>query len=248
VVLPGQYLERSLVVGDLDALYHRGRRDPPCVLSSPHPALGGSMVAPVVAELAWALTRAGHATMRFDYRGVGASRGHSRHVAGSLRIGEVSDEVVDLFTVTDQLLATANAPAACAIGYSFGAKVALEAARDARISHLVLVAPPNRLAEFGALATMEKPVLVVCAHHDPWCDRQALRTPEGARVEVIPASDHFFARGLTELGKAVATWLRADRPELVAPPDRVEDEPLEHRELELEENDEPPLELDTEAK
>jgi len=26
MVLPGQYLERSLVVGDLDALYHRASR------------------------------------------------------------------------------------------------------------------------------------------------------------------------------------------------------------------------------
>ena len=70
MVLAGQYLERSVVVksGDfvLDALSHRGSRAPPCVLASPHPALGGSMTAPVIAELAWALTRAGHATLRFE--------------------------------------------------------------------------------------------------------------------------------------------------------------------------------------
>ena len=74
MVLPGQYLERSLVVGELDALYHRGSRNPPCALASPHPAMGGSMTAPAIAELAWALTRAGHATMRFNYRGVGVTR------------------------------------------------------------------------------------------------------------------------------------------------------------------------------
>ena len=73
MVLAGQFLERSVVVGDLDALYHRGTRDPPCAIAAPHPALGGSMLSPVVAELAWALTRAGHPTTRFDYRGVGAS-------------------------------------------------------------------------------------------------------------------------------------------------------------------------------
>lgn len=248
MVLPGQYLERSLVIGDLDALYHRGRRDPPCVLASSHPALGGSMLAPAIAELAWALTRAGHATMRFDYRGVGASRGRSRHAPGSLRIGDVRAEVEDFLAVADQLLDTSRMPTACAVGYSFGAKVALDAARDARISHLALVAPPNRLADFSALAALHKPLLVVCAHHDPYCDRAELRVPEEARIEVIPHADHAFARGLTELGKAVATWLRADRPELVAPPDREEDAAVEHRELELEESEEAPLELDTEAK
>src|ERR1700682_2555704 len=110
MVLAGQYLERSVVVGGLDALYHRGAREPPCAIASPPPALGGSMLAPVVAELAWALTRAGHPTLRFDYRGVGASRGRSRHAAGSLSPGaklsaaDLAEEVEDFLAVTDQLL------------------------------------------------------------------------------------------------------------------------------------------------
>ncbi len=247
MVLPGQYLERSLVVGELDALYHRGRREPPCAIASPHPALGGSMVSPVVAELAWALTRAGHATLRFNYRGVGASRGVSRHPADSMRIGDVADEVADLHGIVDQLLATTHAAQACAIGYSFGAKVALEAAEDPRISHLVLVAPPNTLADFSALAAVQKPLFVLCAHHDRWCDRAALPLPEGARLDVIPHSDHFFGRGLTEMGKAVASFLRGDRPEFVAPPDPPEEAEPEHVELELPEG-EVDLELETDPK
>src|SRR5438105_13390404 len=112
MVLAGQYLERSVVVrsGDLalDALYHRGKRDPPCLLASPHPSLGGSMIAPVIAELAWALTRAGHATMRFNYRGVGSSRGVSRHQAGSMQTGDLSVEAVDLYKIAAQLMATTH--------------------------------------------------------------------------------------------------------------------------------------------
>ena len=246
MVRAGEYLERSVVVGDLDALYHRGRRGPPCAIASPHPALGGSMVAPVIAELAWALTRAGHATMRFNYRGVGASRGVSRHDAGSMRIGDVADEVADLSQIIDHLLATTHMPSVCAVGYSFGAKVVLEAAQDARVDRLVLVAPPNRLAGFAGLPQIAKPLLVVCAHHDSYCDRAQLQLPEQAKLEVIPHSDHFFGRGLTELGKTVASWLRGDRPEFVAPRDPPEDEKPEHRDLELEEG--PDLELDTDPK
>ena len=249
MVLPGQYLERSLVIGDLDALYHRGRRDPPCAIASPHPAVGGSMIAPVIAELAWALTRAGHATMRFNYRGVGSSRGVSRHPAGSMQIGDVSDEVADLYLVLDQLLATTRYETACAVGYSFGAKVALDAAQDPRISHLVLIAPPNKLADFSALSRFAKPLLVVCAHHDNYCDRLALPLPESAKVEVIPHADHFFGRGLTEMGKAVAAWLRGDRPEYVAPPDEPQEPEPEHVDLELDEGDpDEVLELDTDPK
>src|SRR5438105_7874156 len=157
MVLSGQYLERSVVVGELDALYHRGKREPPCVIASPHPALGGSMLSPVIAELAWALTRAGHATMRFDYRGVGASRGASRHEAGSLRIGDVSGEVEDLYEIANHLLATTHLSAVCAVGYSFGAAVALRAAPDPRIERLALIAPPTQLADFSTLSSLGKP-------------------------------------------------------------------------------------------
>src|ERR671934_2948257 len=100
-----QFLERSVVVrsGDLslDALYHRGRRAPPCMIASSHPALGGSMTVPVINELAWTLTRAGFPTLRFDYRGVAASQGKNRHAAGADRIGDISDELQDLRSAVD---------------------------------------------------------------------------------------------------------------------------------------------------
>ena len=44
MVLTGQYLERRVVIGELDALYHRGKREPSCAIAAPHPALGGSML------------------------------------------------------------------------------------------------------------------------------------------------------------------------------------------------------------
>src|SRR4051812_32293911 len=245
MVLAGQYLERSVVVGNLDALYHRGTRAPACAIAAPHPAMGGSMLSPVVAELAWALTRAGHATMRFDYRGVGASRGTSRHPAGTLRIADLQDEVQDLLSVCEQLIATTQLPGACVIGYSFGAAVALEAADDARIDRVVLIAPPTRLYDFAALARVRKPLLVVCAQHDAFCDRTALPRPPGATLEVIPHADHFFGRGLTAVGKVVAAWLRGGRPELVASGDAPDGSSGNPVELELDPGDGPPLELET---
>ena len=244
MVLAGQYLERSAVVGDLDALYHRGTRDPPCAIAAPHPALGGSMSSPVVAELAWALTRAGHPTLRFDYRGVGASRGASRHPAGAMRIADLHDEVADLHAICEHLIATTGMTSVCAVGYSFGAAVALAAAQDARVGQLVLIAPPTALHDFGALAAVRKPTLVVCAHHDSFCHRGALPLPGGATLEIIPHADHFFGRGLTALGKTVASWLRGDRPEVVAPEDLPAEEGGKPRELELDPGEGPPLELE----
>ena len=241
MVLAGQYLERSVVVGGLDALFHRGTRDPPCAIAAPHPALGGSMLSPVIAELAWALTRAGHPTLRFDYRGVGASRGVSGQRAGSGRIDDLRGEVADLQQICEHLLATTRMSGACAVGYSFGAAVALEAAGDPRIARLVLIAPPTALYDFAATAELTKPVLVVCAQHDRYCDRSVLKVPEGATLEVIAHADHFFARGLTGLGKTVASWLRGERPEFVAPEDAAS---TGTKVLDLDPGEGEPLELD----
>lgn len=263
MVLKGQFLERSAVVRSggsmLDALFHRGARPPACAIAPPHPAMGGSMVAPAVAELAWALTRAGHATLRFDYRGVGASQGKSSFPAAEAGQGRVppidpaslSGEVEDLRSACEQLQATAcpGAPICC-IGYSFGALVALQAAADAGVSHLVLIAPPTALSDFSALSQVDKPTLVVCGHQDPLSDPRALRSllaPLGDRacLEVIPHADHGFRRGLPELGRAVAQWLRGGEPlpELPRALEEAEDGAAA-AELTLPEGDDPPLELD----
>src|SRR5215470_9619303 len=124
MVLHGQFLERSVVVRSaglsLDALYHRGEARPACALAAPHPALGGSMQTPVIAELAWALTQAGFPTLRFDYRGVGASQGKSRHSphAARLSLADLADEAQDLLAAVDQLQATVGPQPVCAVGYS----------------------------------------------------------------------------------------------------------------------------------
>ena len=249
MVLPGQFLERGVVVKSgelsLDALYHRGRRAPPCAIASPHPALGGSMTVPAVAELAWALTRAGFPTLRFDYRGVGASQGGTRHPAGQGRIDDVSEEAADLRAAVQQLLESTRGRAACAVGYSFGAAVALETAGDALIERLVLVAPPTAVWDFSPLRAIRKPLLVVCAHHDALCDRSRLELPEGAQLAVIAHADHAFLRGLPELGRTVAAWVGSgpSRPDL---PDSAgrEVEAEGFGEVELPETGDPPLELD----
>jgi hypothetical protein len=227
------------------------------------------MTVPVINELAWALTRAGHPTLRFDYRGVGASQGQSRHKGALLEewggalprieLTALAGEVADLRAAGAQLAETAAdlgvagagpGEGLCAIGYSFGACVAVADQASAQWDRLVLVAPPTQLCDLSSLASLQKPVLVVCAQRDPLCDRQVLQKwleplGERARVEVIPHADHGFRRGAVELGRVVAEWLRAGRPRLAAPgPELDEQGDGDVVELELDEGDGSVLELD----
>jgi alpha/beta superfamily hydrolase len=252
VVLEGQYLERSVAVRSgeiaLDGLYHRGRKAPPCVLAPPHPVLGGSMTVPVIAELAWAITRAGHPTLRFDYSGVGGSQGRMRHKPGAGRIGDIAGEVDDLGAAIEQLLASTRGNSVCVVGYSFGAAVVVSAAKDASVDRVVLIAPPTALWDFSGLRQLKKPVFVACAEHDPFCDRTRLRgmLGQGATMAVIPEADQTFLRSLPELGKSVVAWLRTGPklPDLTPVPDEPPPAKGDYREIELPDTGEPIPELD----
>src|SRR5688500_17664222 len=98
MVRRGEYLERAVVIpgrsGTLEGLFHRGAKAPALLIASAHPFDGGSMESPIIAELAWAATRNGHATLRFNYRGVGASEG---------AFGDADDSLADAIEAAEQL-------------------------------------------------------------------------------------------------------------------------------------------------
>jgi uncharacterized protein len=223
VVLEGQYLERMalIAVGDpdavlhLDGLYHRGDRRPPVVIAPPHPRQGGSMDVTVVAEAAWAITRAGHATLRFNYRGVGASQGE---------VGDAGTDREDLEAAIAHLAETTGQPRIALCGCAYGAVAALEvAAQGPRVPALALVVPPTREVDVASgVAALSRrpggppPVLVIAGDRDPACDvgaLDALFAPLGDRihVEVIPGADQSVSRGLPEVGRHLADFFSGRR-------------------------------------
>jgi hypothetical protein len=175
------------------------------VIAAPHPLMGGSMDSPVVTEIAWACQRAGRASLRFNWRGVGASGGETS--------GDIGDADVDYASATAFLTETVPGPI-MACGYSFGAIAALRATtRDPVPQRLLLVAPPTGMLDASLLASFSGEILLVAGHEDQWVDTTVLSSlaAEGARVrtEVIPGCDHFFVTGLGKLGRALADWLES---------------------------------------
>ncbi|MEN8181773.1 MAG: alpha/beta family hydrolase [Myxococcota bacterium] len=191
--------------GDLEGLYVSGQppEDGGSVIAPPHPLYGGSMESPVVSELAHACARAGLASLRFNWRGVGASAGAASGDAGPADADYSAALAHQAETVTGELVAA---------GYSFGACSAVRASQSvARVRRLLLVSPVPALLDDEALRAFPGSVLVVAGEADDLAPAAALcelaREGSRTRLHVIPEADHFFLSGLAELGRTAREWL-----------------------------------------
>jgi alpha/beta superfamily hydrolase len=169
------------------------------VLCHPHPLYGGTMDNKVVHTLARAFQELGMPTVRFNFRGVGASAG--AHAGG---VGEVDDALA----VIEWGRARWPGAAVWLAGFSFGAAVALRASSLAPVARLVTVAPPVGRLLSGDVAVPRCPWLLLQGTADELVDAAAVRdwasrlVPPPDIVELSGAS-HFFHGRLHELRDAV---------------------------------------------
>lgn len=192
-------LEGLLATRDGDA--------PGAVVCHPHPMYGGSMFNNVVDAILAAMWQSGYATLRFNFRGVGASEGE--HDGNG---GEVDDARAAMaFTLMQPGV---RKDAAVMAGYSFGAMVAVRAGyHDVQTSRIVAVALPLGMADAQVPADASKPILLVSGDRDTYSPVAALTTLQtrigkSARLEIVTGADHFFGAFEAELSRTIASTLR----------------------------------------
>jgi alpha/beta superfamily hydrolase len=175
------------------------------VVCHPHPLHGGTMQNKVVHTAARALQEAGAATVRFNFRGVGASAGRYDNGIGEL------DDVVAVVAWARQHFAC---DAVWLAGFSFGAATALQAAtQGARPARLVTIAPPVGRIITQPVTRPGCPWLIVQGEQDELIELSAVRawaagfTPE-PRLQVIEGAEHFFHGKLTQLREAILGFVR----------------------------------------
>jgi alpha/beta superfamily hydrolase len=161
---------------------------------------------PVVIRAAEVVRAAGYATLRFNFRGVGASTG--LHDQG---VGEQDDVRAAVAILAGRL--PPGSPVGV-IGYSFGAWAAARAMRPGD-APLALIAPPLSMLDFQALPPLTGPTLLVAGTRDPHCPVDALHRLAritGADERVIEGADHFFFGKLYPLGEAIRAWVAGAAP------------------------------------
>jgi uncharacterized protein len=163
---------------------------------------------PVVIRAAEVAQAAGYTTLRFNFRGAGASEGV--HDKGR---GEQEDVRAARAALATRLPTGSRVGV---MGYSFGAAMAARATRPSvPEAPLGLIAPPLGMYDFDFLQTSPGRLLLVAGTADSYCPVEALHrlaAITSAEEQVIEAADHFFFGKLYPLGEAIGAWLAGALP------------------------------------
>ncbi|HEY3056236.1 MAG TPA: alpha/beta fold hydrolase [Thermoanaerobaculia bacterium] len=189
--------------GRLEALY-RELQDPKgvAVISHPLPTGGGTLHNKVVFRAARGLENANVATLRFNFRGVGAS-------AGTFDEGEGEQD--DFLTALSWMMKKHPGVKVFAGGFSFGAWVASRAACEVEaVDALFLIGTPVNKYDFGYLRFCEKPMLFIHGTQDDHGDvaklEKLVQNVRNAESVIVTGADHFFSKQLEAVEETLRSW------------------------------------------
>jgi alpha/beta superfamily hydrolase len=198
-------------VGPLEALLDApdGEAAAACVLSHAHPLYGGTMHMKAVYQASKALARIGVASLRFNFRGVGRSRG--THDGGP---GEMDDYRAALDFMTSRY----PGKPLWAAGFSFGSWVAFNVALDdERIPLLLGIGLPVNRFDFTPVTESAKGKFLIHGERDELVPVRQIRKfyselREPKELVVIDGADHLFDGKTSEVGEAVEDLLKDWKP------------------------------------
>ncbi len=199
--------------GRLEGRYYHSKTPnaPIAILLHPHPQYGGTMNNRVVFQAFQVFTRRGFSALRFNFRGVGRSRG-----VYDEGLGELSDAAAALDWLQS---CNPDAPQCWIGGFSFGAWIGMQLLmRRPEITSFVSIAPPASLYDFSFLAPCPCSGLFLHGDADQQVPQDSvaelaehLSNQRGVTIDyrVIEGADHFFNEHLDVLTGHMDDYLDA---------------------------------------
>lgn len=177
------------------------------IVCHPHPLGGGTMHNKVVFRAAAGLVDAGLTTLRFNFRGVGASTGvHSEIPGGMEDVSTAIDYMATEFPGEDMTLA----------GFSFGSRTGMAVGIDEeRVKRLISIGTPvDKYGDYEFLLNVRKPILFVHGDSDEFGSEENVRVlyeqvskVTDAELVVFKSCGHFFDEHLNELRDTIKAWV-----------------------------------------
>jgi alpha/beta superfamily hydrolase len=196
--------------GHLEAIIKEPSGEPKGValVCHPHPLGGGTMHNKVVFRAAAGLVDAGLITLKFNFRGAGASTGvHNEIEGGKEDVRDTLNYLIENYPHEEITLA----------GFSFGSRTGMEVGMsDDHVKRLISIGTPvDKYSDYGFLVGLAKPILFVHGDQDEFGSvdnlkklvDEASRNAE-AELVVFENCGHFFDEHLSELRDAVRSWVK----------------------------------------
>jgi len=173
----------------------------------PHPLGGGTMHNKVVFRAAAGLVDAGLITLKFNFRGVGASTGvHDEIPGGKQDVRDALDYLKENYPGEPITLA----------GFSFGSRTGMEVGiNEPSVVRLISIGTPvDKYGDFEFLLNVRKPILFIHGDRDEFGSLENLQKlvdevskNTNAKLVAFENCGHFFDEHLDELKTAVKDWV-----------------------------------------
>jgi uncharacterized protein len=194
--------------GRLEAILKEPAGEPRGVglVCHPHPLGGGTMHNKVVFRAAAGLVDAGLVTLRFNFRGVGASTGTHNDIGGGME---------DVRNAVEYLAREYPGQPITLAGFSFGSRTGMAVGMDDdRVVRLITIGTPvDKYGDFDFLTQVRKPILFVHGDDDEFGSLENLKSlyervaaNTNAELVVFENCGHFFDDHLNGLRDAVRDW------------------------------------------
>jgi len=176
------------------------------IVCHPHPLYGGTMNTKAVFRAAQALNDVGIVSLRFNFRGVGASTGSYDE-----GIGEREDVSEALSWLVKEY---PNQPLVAG-GFSFGSMVSLaHAVTDPRVVALFAIGIPIHSYDYTFLKKTDKPTLIVQGEEDEFgagSEVKSIVRKLGTHLTLvrIPGADHYFNGHIDEMRLAITDFFHS---------------------------------------
>lgn len=177
----------------IEGIIDKGTSNRGIVVTHPHPLYGGDMYNTVVETICRAYKARDYTTLRFNFRGAGASGGQYDN-----GIGEQKDVLSALSYLKNEGLTKIDLA-----GYSFGAWINAQYGCDG-VDNMIMVSPPVAFIDFIAISALPCLRLVITGSLDDIAPPEQVKKmiPEwnaSAAIEIIEGADHFYGGYFNQL-------------------------------------------------
>lgn len=200
---PLRHVDIYSSAGRLEALY-RELQDPAAVavVCHPHPLGGGTLHNKVVFRAARGLESANVATLRFNFRGVGASGGTHDNGDG---------EQADVQAAIDWCVKKHPGKKLLVGGFSFGSWVSSRVACELPyVDGIFLIGTPVNKYDFSYLRHCEKRILFLHGTQDEHGEigklEKVAATVRNGEAVIVTGADHFFAKQIEAVEETMRNW------------------------------------------